>query len=184
MPPWNPQRPCSSACQVALCSGVCGHAQPNRRIRLHAKPYRRHLRWGNSPSLHWVALNRDTFLYPCVYQQGSSQQHGMPSSKRSFLHHCPRAALLSMPRLRRALRKAGRPERLVFARRSRRRPEAELAAEVLVVGRHGQRQPHVPCEELLQHHHVPPVSSNAGCRPLQQRHEHKQPGRLCRRDAV
>jgi hypothetical protein len=60
-------------------------------------------------------------------------------------HHCFAAALL-----RGALPEAGRGERRVRGLRSRRHAEGELAAEVLVVGRHGQLQAHVLRKKLLQ----------------------------------
>lgn len=57
-----------------------------------------------------------------------------------------------MPLLAGALREAGSGKCLVFCRRFGGQAKAELAAEVLIVGRHCQRQPHVLGKKLLHMH--------------------------------
>ena len=68
----------------------------------------------------------------------------------STLRRAGHDAAAALPRGRGgALREAGRAQRVVVALRPRRPPKRKLAAEVLIVGGHGEGEPHVAREKGL-----------------------------------
>ena len=71
------------------------------------------------------------------------------SNQLSCVHVSARTAVSSVSLLAGALRKARRGESLIAGGRLGSQPEAELAAEVLVVWCHRKVQPHVFGKELL-----------------------------------
>ena len=86
---------------------------------------------------------------PCTRFVGHCAKHGVrnPASRATGLDAGAQVSV--MPLLCGALRKARRAESCVCRLGFRRPPEAELALKGFVIGRHGQRQAHVACEELL-----------------------------------
>ena len=71
------------------------------------------------------------------------------SNQLSCVHVSARTAVSPVSLLAGALQEAGRGESFIAGGRLGSQPEAELAAEVLVVWRHREGQPHVFGKKLL-----------------------------------